>query len=167
MADKRPPRLAHGCYVGFARYSLTVCTFRRDPVLASQACFALAWAQVLQSARRAGFAVIAFCCMPDHLHMVVEGIAPTSDLEAFVKDFKQRTGYAYKRNTGQLLWQEGYFDRVLREDEQLPVAARYLLANPVRGGLVRNVLEWPYIASERYDLRELLEGAERVETRRV
>jgi putative transposase len=102
--------------------------------------------------------------MPDHIHFVVEGVSTTADLQSLAKDFKQRTGFAYKRQTGQPLWQEGFYDRVLRQDENLEETVRYLLGNPVRAGLVRHPIEWPYVMSERFDLRELLEGVERVES---
>jgi putative transposase len=99
--------------------------------------------------------------MPDHLHVLVEGLQESSDLEAFAKHFKQLTGFRYKRATGRRLWQEGYYDRVLRKDEDLEDAARYVLGNPVRAGLVQHPLDWPHLATERYSLRELLTGVER------
>ena len=34
------------------------------------------------------------------------------------------------------LWQTGFHDRALRDDEDLRVAARYVVANPLRAGLV-------------------------------
>jgi hypothetical protein len=80
----------------------------------------------------------------------------------FAKDFKQRTGFAYTRATGRRLWQEGSYDRVLRADENVEEVVRYRLGNPVRAGLVRHPFEWPHIMSERYDLREFLEGVERI-----
>jgi REP element-mobilizing transposase RayT len=94
--------------------------------------------------------------MPDHVHVLVEAVSPESNLEAFVKHFKQGSGFGYKRATGEQLWQEGFYDHVLREDEGLEAVARYLLENPVRARLVAHPLEWPYLASERYDVRDLL-----------
>ena len=53
----------------------------------------------------------------------------------FARVAKQRTGYAYRRISIDSLWQKGYFEHVLRDDEAMSDAAKYILANPVRGGL--------------------------------
>jgi hypothetical protein len=59
-------------YVGIQRYFLTTCT----------------------AFRRLGFALIAYCFMPDHLHMLVAADSEDADVTAFVKRFKQLTGFA-------------------------------------------------------------------------
>jgi len=63
--------------------------------------------------------------------------------------FKQRSGYAYRRLTGdrEVLWQKSYYDHVLRRDEDLSDAARYIWGNPVRAGLVDNARDYPYSGS--------------------
>ena len=156
MASRRPPRLDPAVYVGFDRYFVTICAFRRRPILASPPCFGLIRRQLLQSAARRGFSLLAYCCMPDHFHVLVEAVDEGSDLLPFVAEFKQRTGYAFKRGAGEPLWQEGFYDRVLRREECVHGVVRYLVANPVRAGLVRHPLEWPFLGSERFELRALL-----------
>jgi REP-associated tyrosine transposase len=75
--------------------------------------------------------------MPDHVHLVVEGVHEASDLRRFVKIAKQRVAYVLRRGRGiQTVWQEGYYDRVLRSDEATDVVIRYVLENPVRAGIV-------------------------------
>jgi hypothetical protein len=75
--------------------------------------------------------------MPDHLHLLVEGTSDTSDLVAFANETKQRTAYRYRRRQSGTLWQKGYFERVLRDDEETLAVARYVLPNPARAGLVQ------------------------------
>jgi putative transposase len=158
MATRRPPRLHSALYIGFNRYSLTLCAHQRRPLLASPPCVDLVRRQILQCAAWRGFALLAYCFMPDHLHLLVEGTAAGSDLRGFVWDFKRRTGFTFKHAAGESLWQDGFFDRILRSDECVLTVARYLLENPVRAGLVRHPLEWPFLGSERYELRDLLES---------
>ena len=57
---------------------------------------------------------------------------------------RQRSSRAAKALQGIRLWQDGYFERVLRDDEQLEVAAQYIFENPVRAGLVGDSLDWRY-----------------------
>ncbi len=99
--------------------------------------------------------------MPDHLHALVAGTSEQADLAAFVKRFKQLAGFAYKQRYGESLWQPGYHERVLRDDEGTEAVARYILANPVRAGLTRELGDYPFAGSGVFDLKELLTAWER------
>jgi putative transposase len=158
MATRRPPRLHSAQYVGFQQYFVTLCAFERQPHLVSPPAFELITKQLLRSAGVHGFAVLAYCCMPDHLHLLVEGLREGADLRPFIGEFKQKTAFTYKGLSGASLWQDGFHDHVLRSNECARTRAPYLLASPVRAGLVRHPSEWPYLGSERYALRELLES---------
>ena len=53
------------------------------------------------------------------------------------------------------MWQAGYFERVLRDDEpELPVA-RYIIENPVRAGLVTSAGSYPLTGSSRYSIAQI------------
>ena len=86
--------------------------------------------------------MLAYCFMPDHLHMMVQGQNDLSDLIKFVRRFKQMIGYHYKRTTGESLWQQSFFDRVLRGDDDLRIVAEYVFTNPVKAGLVEEPGEY-------------------------
>jgi REP element-mobilizing transposase RayT len=99
----------------------------------------------LTSAAEFEFDVLAYCVMPDHAHLLAQGLTASAALRPFVSAIKQRSGYEFSRQTGSRLWQKGYFERTLRDDEDLLCVARYIEANPVRAGLVRSVGLWPYV----------------------
>ncbi len=61
-----------------------------------------------------------------------------ADFRECVRLFKQRTSFEWKRHSGTELSQRSYFDRVLRADEDTCSVAHYILANPVRAGLVKD-----------------------------
>lgn len=42
------------------------------------------------------------------------------------------------------LWQVNYFDHALRAEEDLAETARYIVANPLRKGLVRRLGDYPH-----------------------
>ena len=84
--------------------------------------------------------------MPDHVHLLLTG-ADDADLLRFVKDFKQRTGYAYRRANAKALWQKSYYDHVVRAEEDLRVVARYIVGNPVRAALAASPAGYPYSGS--------------------
>ncbi len=113
--------------------------------------------QLLRTASDEHFAVITYCFMPDHLHLLVEGLEDDADLRRFAKMLKQWTTVAYRRSRRGRLWQEGYYEHVLRDDESTLDVARYVLANPVRGGLVREPKDYPFSGSGVYSIEEILE----------
>ena len=90
------------------------------------------------------FRVLAYCFMPDHLHLLVQGESDTADLQRFVKGWKQMTGFKYAREYGSRLWQVGFFDYVLRSDDDTNRHAQYILSNPIRAGLTHTIGEYPY-----------------------
>src|SRR5262245_41578753 len=104
------------------------------------------------------FGLPAYCLMPDHVHILALGEALDSDLEAFVARMKQKTGFDFKQAHRASLWQDGYFDRILRNDEQTIVVARYILDNPVRAGLAAIFDTYPYSGSSRYTMQELADA---------
>jgi putative transposase len=82
--------------------------------------------------------------MPDHMHALLEGLSDDSDFRECVRQFKHRSALAWKRHTGAVLWQRGYYERALRREEDTFDVARYILGNPLRAGLVKVLGEFPY-----------------------
>jgi putative transposase len=93
------------------------------------------------------FLVDAYCVMPDHLHFLVFGKTPTSNLRVLAKSFKQKTGYVYQQEARVKLWQRNYYDHVLRANEGSRHVAAYIWMNPVRKGLCKNFEEYPFSGS--------------------
>ena len=154
----RPPRIAGFSYLGPYRYFLTYCARLRRPAFRDQVTVDETLAQFRRTAADQGFEILAYCLMPDHIHMLVEGIRVDSDLKRFVKLSKQHSGAAYALRNGQPLWQEGYYEHVLREEDDSKTIARYILNNPVGAGLVAHPLDYPHIGSDRWTLAEWIES---------
>ena len=83
--------------------------------------------------------------MPDQVHLAVEGRSPESDLRRFVKVAKQRVAYIARTEFHiACVWQDGYYERVLRTYESMDTLIRYILDNPVRAGLVQRAEDFPH-----------------------
>jgi len=111
--------------------------------------------QLLLTARKLELSVLAYCVMPDHVHVLVESQTTSADFQKFVKLFKQTSGYAYRRECGQFLWQPGYHERIVRDDQATDTIVRYVLENPIRAGLTATIGEYPFAGSGEYSLDEL------------
>ncbi|WP_018872891.1 transposase [Thioalkalivibrio sp. ALJ16] len=86
---------------------------------------------------------LCFVVMPDHLHWLMQ--LEVGSLSRVVQKVKGST----TRRIGQLsgrpcrVWQPGFHDRALRREEDLQAVARYVVANPLRAGLVGNLGDYP------------------------
>ena len=96
--------------------------------------------------------------MPDHVHLLLEGLSQGSDLRLLIYHWKQRTAYAHRRFAGTTLWQSSFHDRVLRSDDDLLAAAAYIVANPLRAGLVEDLRSYPFWGSSRWSRADLIES---------
>lgn len=95
--------------------------------------------------------------MPDHVHLVVEGLEDGSDLKRYVSKSKQLSGYAYKQQYRTRLWQRYSYEHVLRAEESTRATVAYVLENPIRAGLAESVHEYPHLLSSVYGREELIE----------
>ena len=145
-------------YTGLHRYFLTFCTEQRRPRFTSSDAVELVLSQILQSAAKEQLVVAAYCFMPDHVHLLVEGQADAANCRTFIKRAKQLSGFYSAKMFGGRLWQRYGFERVLRDDETTLTVARYIAENPVRANLVASPMDYPFIGSQIYSLAEILEA---------
>ncbi len=120
-------------------YHITTVTFDREPVFSD-----LQPARILVGALRAAqvrdeATTLAFVIMPDHMHWLMQLGADVS-LAKVVSAVKAVTAHGI----GRRVWQDGFHDHALRREEDLAEVARYIVANPVRAGLVDRVGDYPH-----------------------
>jgi len=87
---------------------------------------------------------LAFVVMPDHLHWLIclSGARPLDAVMRSLKSYTARRINEHLASRGPI-WQEGYFDRALRAEDDIKDVARYLVANPLRAGLCRRLGDYP------------------------
>ena len=94
--------------------------------------------------------------MPDHLHLVVQGMSESSDTKSAADRFKAQAGIWLERNRPGASIQEGYYDHIIRPTDDFRRQLFYILSNPVRAGLVEDPFRYPFSGSIGYNLRELI-----------
>jgi putative transposase len=152
------PRIRTFTYIGTYRYSWTICTHQRRRIFVTSAAVESVLSHFFRESESQGVAVLAYCFMPDHLHLLIAGDQATSSAIALVNRAKQTSGYWFKREHGLRLWQRTGWDRVLRSSDDTWSMIRYILGNPVRAGLVDLPLAYPYSGSLVYTREQLLEA---------
>lgn len=93
---------------------------------------------------------LAFVVMPDHFHwlLVLQPSIALSDVMRLVKGSSSRWVRECLRQRGlsteqKKFWQDGFHDYALRKEEDVKAVARYVIANPLRAGLVRKIGNYP------------------------
>jgi REP element-mobilizing transposase RayT len=102
----------------------------------------------LQFIRRQRAYLLAYALMPDHLHLLVVPRAPFS-LSSVMQTIK---GYSSRRlnqmrGTGRAIWQQSYYDRIIRDEVQLVTTAEYIEHNPVAAGVVENAGDYTWCSA--------------------
>jgi putative transposase len=82
---------------------------------------------------------LAFVVMPDHVHWLLQ-LEDDGNLSETVRLFKAKVSFILR----QQIWQRGFHDHALRDDEDLRDIARYIIANPLRSGLAKSTGEYPH-----------------------
>src|SRR5215813_1033386 len=138
-------RLEHRDYASHGRYFVTVCSnFKRtifgevyqESVLRTPLgeIAEQAWANLaalFPEIRLHGHVV-----MPNHIHGVVEiiGARQAHSLSVIVRTFKANVTRRARIELGWAagIWQQNYYDRVIRDDREFLNATRYIAENPAR-----------------------------------
>ena len=81
-----------------------------------------------------------FLLMPDHVHALLSFPPSRNTVQQTVTNWKRWTA----RQMG-IEWQRDFFEHRLRSDESWREKADYILANPVRKGLVAEASQWSHV----------------------
>ena len=87
---------------------------------------------------------LAFVIMPDHFHWLfsLQGQRPLSVSVNTVKSYSARKINRILGRHG-AFWQRGFHDRAIRYSDDLEHIARYIVANPLRAGIVDSLGDYP------------------------
>ncbi|MBK4991368.1 REP-associated tyrosine transposase [Pseudomonas sp. S36] len=141
----------HGCRLRHARcsvpgrlYMLTTVTHRRRPLFVDFEYARLAIHNMRHAQHKKHCHSLAWVVMPDHVHWLLE--LKDATLSMLMQRFKCQTSNALRKAgvKASPIWQAGYYDRALRRDEDVVKLARYIVANPIRAGLVARAGDYPH-----------------------
>jgi len=124
-------------------YLLTTNTIGRVPVFRDFTLGRLVVDQFRYAQNQAWVKSLAWVVMPDHFHWLIE--LQQGSLNELMQKTKSLSTRAVNLSAGRKgsLWQKGYHDRALRREDDLVRLARYVVANPLRAGLVGKLGDYP------------------------
>jgi putative transposase len=89
--------------------------------------------------------VLAYCLMPDHLHIVI--LTRNGSHLEFVRLLKGRAAPGLRKLGYRRVWQRGIWNRLIREEEDLAEAIADVLASRVRARIAWNWPAYPWCGS--------------------
>ncbi len=120
-------------------YHITFTTINRAPIF-KEFANARALIKILKQSDQLKYTTtLAYVVMPDHIHWLTQ-LAGSQSLANVVKTVKSKASV----QLGHSIWQAGYYDHAVRKDEDIVNIARYIIANPIRAGLVTKVGDYPH-----------------------
>ena len=133
-------------WIDWPIYFITTCTFKRRAILASKEVAAILIDEWLDAHSRHGWAIGRYVIMPNHVHFFCSAELGAKPLPIFIQRWKEWTSKRIARElklSGRV-WQEEFFDHVLRSSESYTQKWDYVKENAVRAGLVESSDEWPW-----------------------
>ena len=126
-------------------YHLTITTHMRNPVFRDfdGACAA---SRAFENQAFLGDAMmLAWVLMPDHAHWLLQ-LGECDSLSAVVSRLKSASSRCVNLAMGTQgpVWSRAFHDHAIRNDEGVVSAARYIVANPLRAGLVERLGNYPF-----------------------
>jgi REP element-mobilizing transposase RayT len=120
-------------------YHVTVSIQYRQPVFIDLGNARTVIRVMHYTAERSLSCSLCFVLMPDHLHWLIQ-LGEATNLPTLMRTMKSISAH----QVGRPIWQAGYHDRAIREEEDVRTVARYIVANPLRAGLVARVGDYPH-----------------------
>ncbi|MCO6056391.1 transposase [Pseudomonas sp. MOB-449] len=126
-------------------FHITTATEGRLPLFQDFECARLVIAEMRRLQEQNLLRSIAWVLMPDHLHWLVQLQGPVA-ISTIIKVLKGRSArqLGFRLKGCQPVWQKGFHDHALRREEDVRKVARYIVANPLRAGLVEHIGDYPY-----------------------
>ncbi|MCK0152576.1 transposase [Alcanivorax sp. S6407] len=138
--------LRHGCFSAANNsYLVTTACHDRAPIFLSFNYARIAVNAIRHSDTQGFSSTYAFVIMPDHLHWLFH-LREKDSLSRVVQRVKSQVTREIRQSDSskQQVWQFGFHDHAVRDEESLTNIARYIVANPLRAGLVLNVRDYPH-----------------------
>ncbi len=129
-----------------AEYFITFNTHNRLSIFENDKVARLFCQQIAISENKHRCKWLTWVLMPDHFHGLLKLSEKGASLSKVVAELKGATAYFINAELGRKgkLWQSAFYEHALREEDNRENIARYIVANPLRKGLVKNIGNYPY-----------------------
>jgi len=141
MVNYRRNRVENGTYF----FTVTLKDRRSDLLVRRIDTLKQSWRT---AAERVKHNIIAAVVLPDHLHALITMCDGTDDYPRLWQEIKK--GFTRRLDASASPWQRRYWEHTIRDDVDFQTHFDYIHINPVKHGLVEQVVDWPHSSFHRY-----------------
>ncbi|GHE85908.1 REP-associated tyrosine transposase [Thalassotalea profundi] len=129
-----------------AEYFITFNTHNRQDIFTNYKIAQLFCKQIVINEQKHHRKWLTWVLMPDHFHGLLRLGEKEILLSKVIAELKGSTAYIINAELDRKgkLWQTSFYDHALRKEESRKNIARYIVANPLRKGLVKDIKNYPY-----------------------
>ena len=141
------PKLKH-IYINDYPYVVTTVTLNRQPIFKESKAANAVVEAILFGKNQQWYYLLSFVIMPDHMHLII--IPRDKNISQCMKSIK---GFSARRINSMFdrrgsLWQNGFYDYILDDEEKVLSRVKYVENNPVRKGIVTNPEHYGYSSAK-------------------
>jgi putative transposase len=115
-------------------YAITTSTWQRRTLFTRTANAELLVATIFRYRDQARYLLHGFAVMPDHLHVLLTP-APDQTIERCAQCIKGGFSFAVRKQFGGEIWQPGFHEHRIRDDEDFRNQLAYIAGNPKKAGM--------------------------------
>jgi len=145
-------------------FFFTVVSYNRLPIFTTESARRILHDAWMDVEKRFSFTTVAICLLPDHIHCIwtlPDGDGRTSIRwkeikRLFTKRYLEEIGPGSDRNLSRMkrgeaaIWQRRFWEHVIINEVDLNHHLDYIHYNPVKHGLVKKPVDWPWSSFHRY-----------------
>ena len=135
-------------------YFVTSVTYKREKLFEQPANCEILLHNLKYYRDQLGFKLLAYAVMPDHFHALIH-VPEGQTISTIMHDLKRFSSIQIGRRInrmGRPIWQQGYYEHVIRDGKDFETKLDYIHKNPLNAGLVENLEDYPFSSYRNYYL---------------
>lgn len=140
-------------YVVGGTYFFTLVTFQRRKFFDTPDKLDHLLSKIRQVQRNKPFDLLAYCLLPDHVHLLIKLPEETSDFSIRIREIKRLTTLWIKHETKDnidRIWQDKFWEHTIRDEKDLQRHFDYIHYNPVKHNLTESFDAWTWSSYRQY-----------------
>ena len=140
-------------YVPGGTYFFTLVTFKRRKYFNTPNKLDLLYDTIRQVQRNKSFELLAYCLLPDHIHLLMKLPKEDSDFSIRMREIKRLTTLWMKQETTEVIdriWQEKFWEHTIRDEKDLQTHFDYIHYNPIKHGFMQTYDGWKWSSFREY-----------------
>ena len=93
------------------------------------------------------FDLIAYCLLPDHVHLLLSLPEGIMDYSNVIKEIKRYVTIKIRKHLDQqdlVIWQDRFWEHTIRDEHDMQTHYDYIHFNPVKHGYVESIDQWKW-----------------------